>query len=282
MRGRSFVLSFIRVALKQADCQGSYGEIIGSLRRRKIDMKVAGIRRALIWGITGAAIGGAGVAVVRVVEKSSRVILQADEPQLSPFPALPAEMRERLILLLEKRELPCEKEMKKPQYAQAQIAVGDGQSAEVVYQTGLPDWQQLSNCHAAAFWVVSGLAGKAAAVASMFPEKISDLLAEEGFTSFKIELSGDNRFKVDPVLVLKPGDLLLFAQRWARSSGQSELAYLHSMVYLGGTEGKHFVFQKSGMGCGEKATFNIDELNQALDGYRIRWLPAGAVMVIRK
>lgn len=214
-------------------------------------MNVPSVRKAIVFGLSALAIGAAAGKVSQwSSEKAGTIRPHLRTVKLLDFHNIPADLHNRITFLLEKGELPCEKGATLPKHAHTKIPIGNGRFSEVYWRTDLQDWEQLSNCHAAAFFVASGRAEKDAAVSSMFPELIPDTLKEYGFR--KIE--GTN---------FLPGDYLLFTRRYNNSVGQDGIDYTHSAIYLGDNEGRHFVFQKRNLGCGNDFPFEIGTLNKA-------------------
>jgi hypothetical protein len=114
----------------------------------------------------------------------------------------------------------------------------------------LPEWEQLGNCHAAAFWAATGAGGLENQMAMAFPECLPKLLEKHGFRQIADVVPSE--ILVD---LLRPGDFLMYI--YAGDETDFNFHVEHSAVYLGEIKGLPVVFEKRGMGCGEDHKFSL-------------------------
>lgn len=231
-------------------------------------MNIRSIRNIALGGLVGAAIGFGGVAAIKTVLQTGAetASISGDDPN-NPD-SLPLEMLRRIDFLLEKQQLPCDKNDENIRYTHLKAALCNGIVASFNYRIDLPEWEQLGNCHAAAFWAATGAGGLDNQMAMAFPECLPELLGKYGFS--RIADAAPSKALMD---LLLPGDFLLYILEGKDMDilpfyYKTDFKYHvdHSAIYVGEDSGQQLIFQKRGLGCGSDYKFELALLDFSLLG----------------
>jgi len=83
----------------------------------------------------------------------------------------------------------------------------------------------------------------------------------EDYPEIKTGLKGDAVFNS-----LRPGDVIIFGFTNTSESIGTYTIYGHTAIYLGRFNGKHYIFEKASLGCGENSSpYRIVSLNEKLE-----------------
>jgi hypothetical protein len=224
-------------------------------------MHIRTIKNIVIGGIAGAAMGLCVSAVVNTVitsQKSRTPAPLADNCGPNDLACLPARMQQRIDFLLQKEQLPCGNMAKNRRYVHEEALLCNGKTASFEYRVDLPEWEQLGNCHAAAFWAATGAGGLENQIAMAYPECLPELLGKYGYSRIADAIPSEGF--IDQ---LRPGDFLMYMLVGDDTDFpfQFETGFSfhveHSAIYLGKIGGLPLVFEKRGMGCGEDHKFSL-------------------------